>query len=57
MGLFSLPMGKTKLDHIKSLKANVDLWLYYTEKDVDLDYLLSAMQICLDKAKECPKRK
>lgn len=53
MGLFALPLGDTKLDHIKCLKWNVDTWLEYAERGDDLDYLLSVMQQCLDKAKEC----
>lgn len=47
----------TKIEHIKLLKSNLELWLYYAEKDVDLDYLLNTMQACLDGAKNCPKRK
>lgn len=46
---------KTKVDHIKALRDNVDLWLHYAEKDVDLDYLFNAMQTCLDAAKESAK--
>ena len=46
-------MKKTKIEYMKELKANVDLWLYYTEKDVNLDYLFNVMRVCLDAAKEC----
>ncbi len=48
---------ETKFQCIKALKANVDLWLDYAEKDVDLDYLFNTMQKRLDEAKACLKRK
>ena len=57
MGLFALPLGKTKIDHIKSLECNVDIWLRYAERAEDLDYLLGAMQMCLDEARACAKQR
>ncbi len=57
MGLFALPLGQTKIDHIKSLECNVDIWLRYAERNEDLDYLLGFMQMCLDKARACAKQR
>jgi hypothetical protein len=48
MGLFALPLGNTKREHILSLIANCKLWL----ENPDCDYLFGFMQACLDKAKE-----
>ena len=52
MGLFALPLGKTKKEHIQSLAANCKLWLEYSDGPYDMDYLLTTMQMCLDAAKK-----
>jgi hypothetical protein len=48
MGLFALPLGSTKREHVLTLMANCKLWL----ENPDCDYLFDFMQACLDKAKE-----
>lgn len=58
MGLFCLPLGKTKREHIKSLICNAQMWLDHDEKGWshnDMEYLLGCMQLCLDEATKAEK--